>query len=258
MELILIPITALCAALLTFFSGFGLGTILLPVFLLFFSIHEAILFTACVHLLNNLFKGSLIGQFIRIPILLRFGIPSLIGAWLGSEILIELGSGQALFFYKIADKEYGFFLTNLIIGLLMLAFTLIEITPKLENLQFENRWLIAGGMVSGFFGGLSGHQGALRSAFLVRSGLSKEAFIATGTAIAIGVDITRISNYISEPGWVLLQQHSELIILAIGSAFLGSFIGKRLLKKTSLEIIKKIVALFMMSIAFLTIMGILN
>ena len=33
---------------------------------------------------------------------------------------------------------------------------------------------------SGFFGGLSGMQGALRSAFLARAGLSKEAFVASG------------------------------------------------------------------------------
>jgi uncharacterized membrane protein YfcA len=258
MEFILIPITALGASLLTFFCGFGLGTILLPVFLLFFSIQEAILLTASVHLLNNLFKGSLIGQFIRFPILLRFGIPSLMGAWLGSEILLGLGSGVAMLTYNIAGRELEIFPINLIMGILMLAFTLVEVIPKLENLQFEPRWMIAGGLVSGFFGGFSGHQGALRSAFLVRSGLSKEAFIATGTAIAIGVDIMRISNYISEPGWVLLQQQSSLILLAIGSAFLGSFIGKRLLKKTSLDTIQKLVALFMVFIALLTILGLLN
>ncbi len=38
--------------------------------------------------------------------------------------------------------------------------------------------------MTGFFGGLSGMQGAMRSAFLAKSGLGKEAFIATGAVIA--------------------------------------------------------------------------
>jgi hypothetical protein len=46
-----------------------------------------------------------------------------------------------------------------------------------------------GGILSGFFGGLSGIQGAIRSAFLVKSGLKKEAYIATGVVIACFVDI---------------------------------------------------------------------
>ena len=36
MELILIPLVALLASVLTFFSGFGLGTLLLPAFAAFF------------------------------------------------------------------------------------------------------------------------------------------------------------------------------------------------------------------------------
>jgi acyl-CoA reductase-like NAD-dependent aldehyde dehydrogenase len=49
-------------------------------------------------------------------------------------------------------------------------------------------YLPVGGLLSGFFGGLSGHQGALRSVFLLRAGLTKESFIATGvTDVAEGV-----------------------------------------------------------------------
>jgi hypothetical protein len=36
MEFVVIRVVALLASLLTFFSGFGLGTILLPIFALFF------------------------------------------------------------------------------------------------------------------------------------------------------------------------------------------------------------------------------
>jgi hypothetical protein len=38
-------------------------------------------------------------------------------------------------------------------------------------------------------------QRALRSAFLIRAGLSKEAFIATGVVVAAIIDVTRLGVY---------------------------------------------------------------
>lgn len=60
LEILLIAVVAAGASLLTFFSGFGLGTMLLPVFLLFFPVDLAIAMTAVVHFLNNIFKTGLI------------------------------------------------------------------------------------------------------------------------------------------------------------------------------------------------------
>lgn len=42
MELIIICLVAFITAILTFFSGFGLGTILMPVFAIFFPVEIAI------------------------------------------------------------------------------------------------------------------------------------------------------------------------------------------------------------------------
>ena len=44
---------ALLASGLTFFSGFGLGTLLLPAFALFVPVDRAIAVTAIVHFLNG-------------------------------------------------------------------------------------------------------------------------------------------------------------------------------------------------------------
>jgi uncharacterized membrane protein YfcA len=55
MEYVIICLTAFGASLLTFFSGFGLGTILTPVMIIFFPAQEAIALTGIVHLLNNIF-----------------------------------------------------------------------------------------------------------------------------------------------------------------------------------------------------------
>jgi hypothetical protein len=62
MDFLLICLFAAFASFLTFYSGFGLGTILLPVFALFFPVELAVGLTGIVHLLNNLFKLLLVGK----------------------------------------------------------------------------------------------------------------------------------------------------------------------------------------------------
>ena len=94
MEIILIGLTALIASLLTFFSGFGLGTILMPVFAIFFPVEIAIALTGIVHLLNNLFKISIVGKFASWKIVFQFGLPAIIGALIGAGILIYFSSNS--------------------------------------------------------------------------------------------------------------------------------------------------------------------
>ena len=56
MELAIICLATFIASGLTLFSGFGLGTLLMPVVAVFFPLEVAIAMTAVVHLANNLFK----------------------------------------------------------------------------------------------------------------------------------------------------------------------------------------------------------
>lgn len=114
-----------------------------------------------------------------------------------------------------------------------------------------------GGVLSGFFGGLSGMQGALRAAFLIRAGLTKESYIGTGVVIACLIDLSRMGVYVQN--W---SQNAEniaypLVICATLSAFLGAFIGNRLLEKVTLKSIQLLVALLLMVFAVLLGLGIL-
>jgi hypothetical protein len=55
-----ICLAALISSGLSLFSGFGLGTLLMFVFAVFFPVEIAIALTAIVHYLNNLFKLPLL------------------------------------------------------------------------------------------------------------------------------------------------------------------------------------------------------
>lgn len=243
MEYILIPIIALIASALTFFSGFGLGTLLLPAFALFFPVDVAIALTAIVHFLNNAFKLVLVKNHINWKIALQFGLPALLFSFIGAFLLDKITNANILTEYTLNHKVFQITLMKIIVAVLLIFFALFELIPKLKNLQFPQKYLPIGGILSGFFGGLSGHQGALRSAFLTKVGLSKEAFIATGIIIACMIDMSRMWVYYLK--MVILSKREfdfTLLTIATLAAFIGVYFGNKLVKKITINTIQKIVA----------------
>ena len=144
----------------------------------------------------------------------------------------------ALYHYNILDHHFKIVPIKLIFSVIIIFFTLFEILPFFNHLKFNQRFLSLGGVLSGFFGGLSGHQGALRSAFLSRANLSKEQFIATGNAIALLIDISRIGIYARHMTIQNIHSNLFLVFLATLSAFLGAYLGNKILKKLTIESIK--------------------
>lgn len=257
MEYLIICLVAFLTSILTFFSGFGLGTILLPVFALFFPIEQAIAFTGIVHFCNNIFKLTLVGKYAKMKVLLLFGIPAVIAAFVGAFILINISGMPAWFDYELGGKTFEVTPVNFVIAIILIIFAIIELLPFFNKLEFKRKHLPIGGVLSGFFGGLSGHQGALRSAFLINAGLSKEAFIGTAVVISSFVDFTRISVYAGEILNSDLSEEKYLIGAAIVSAIIGAILGKQLLKKVTLSFLQKLVAILLIIISVLLGMGIL-
>jgi uncharacterized membrane protein YfcA len=257
MEYLFIPAVSLLASLLTFFSGFGLGTVLLPVFAIYYPLDVAIALTACVHLLNNLFKLALVFKNINWQLVLKFGIPSAVAALLGAYVLkISSGDNSTAFQYFIGEHHYFVSYNALIIGTLIILFAAFEISPKLSALTFDKKYLGLGGLISGFFGGLSGHQGALRSAFLLRLELEKSVFIASGVMIACMVDVVRISLYTRFEVMRSTDVNYLLMGITVLTAWTGAYFGNKLFKKTSLAFFKWFVALFMLVMGVLIGVGI--
>lgn len=257
MDILLICIVSFIAAGLTLFSGFGLGTILMPVFAIFFPIELAVALTAIVHFLNNLFKLILMGKHTDKFVLLRFGIPAILFAAAGAYLLSLLSQSAPLHTYTIFNNSYQLLPVKIVMGLVILTFAILEGIPNFKDITFHKKYLIAGGALSGFFGGLSGHQGALRSAFISRVGLSKEAFIATGVVIACLVDLTRLTVYYKHITSVGITENVTLLILATFSGFAGVFAATRLLKKITLNTVQKLISIMLFITGLLMIAGII-
>ncbi|MEW6410798.1 MAG: sulfite exporter TauE/SafE family protein [Nitrospirota bacterium] len=232
---ILIPVfVAFLSAAMTLMTGFGLGTILTPVFLIFYDVKIAILIVAVVHLMNNLLKVSLFSRDISLDILKRFGGFTLIGAFIGAFLQSEMDSSGV----------------KILLGIALIFLGLKEATEFGEKLRIPQKIDFIGGFLSGLLGGFVGNQGAIRSAYLLNYNIPKETFVATAAIIASVVDITRIPVYIYN-NRDALTGNLILLLTTTASAFIGTFAGKRFLKKISLKTFKIYVA------AMIVIIGIL-
>ncbi|MBI4395108.1 MAG: sulfite exporter TauE/SafE family protein [Candidatus Omnitrophica bacterium] len=225
MDYVLVVSVAFLAAALALLSGFGLGTILTPVFLVFYEAKVAVFLVAIVHLLNNLLKFVLFRKHIDFEIVKRFGVLAIVGGFLGAF-------GQIYLANEALQK---------IIGAVLIFLGLQEWVPSKLQFRFPKAIDPIGGFLSGLVGGLIGNQGAIRSAFLLNYKMSKETFIATGVVIACVIDLVRIPIYWLSYASSLQQAWPSLIIL-IGFTFLGTLFGNFLLKRFSLSHFRKFVA----------------
>lgn len=244
MDFLIIGLVAFGASALTFFSGFGLGTLLLPAFALFFTAPIALAATGTVHLLNNLFKGTLVRKLVDWPTVLRFGLPAIPAAILGAFLLTYLNT-------RIA---------GVVVGVVLILFAVLEFQPWFQRLTFPKKYISLGGIFTGFMGGLSGQQGALRSMFLLKSDFDAKHYIATGVFIAVLIDLARLPTYaLGLRDATSITQH-ELALVGFGTfcAFVGAWLGARYMKKTTIGLVRYVVAGLMLIIGMLLIAGVIG
>lgn len=261
-SILIVGFCSLVAAGLTMYSGFGLGTLMLPVFALFFPVEVAVVATALVHGANNVFKAVLLGRNADKEVVIKFGLTAILAAIFGAMALGWLAEADSRLAVEVNEKVVSEVTpVKLIIGLLMIGFALFELLPRFRKLQFDRRYLPLGGVLSGFFGGLSGHQGALRSAFLAKSGLTPERFVGSNAVIGLLVDLTRISVYLALftaaggqlgdfDGWTLVVAGSL-------SAFAGVLLAKRFLHKVTMTSIQTLVGILLFGVGLALVTGLL-
>ena len=257
MEILIISLAAFITAILTFFSGFGLGTILTPVFMIFFPVDLAIALTGVVHFFNNIFKIILVGKQANKSVLIRFGLPAVIASFAGAWLLLHIPDSKPLFQYELFNKAFEVYPVKFIISVLLILFVGMDLFPFFNKMQFGKEKLPVGGVLSGFFGGLSGNQGAFRSAFLIKAGLTKESFIGTAVVVSTFVDLTRLSVYATRFTKSGLTDNLILVFFAVLAAVTGAYIGNKLLKKVTIHSIQVLVAIMLIFISIALGMGVI-
>ena len=255
-----ICLTAFFVSALSFLSGFGLGTVLMPVLALFFPLPLAISATAVVHLAANIFKIVLVGKFAKFSVVLSFGIPAAIFSAVGAYVLGVSGGLPLLTSFHINGIMCQVTVLGVIVGMTVIASSAVEFFPKTTLVQFHQKYIPVGGAVSGFLGGLSGNQGILRTAFLIHAGLGKEQFIGTGALCSAVVDCVRVLVY----GWAIATQHFEalphemygLVGASALAALAGAYMGSRLMTVITLSALRIIVGVMLVALGLVIGLGV--
>jgi uncharacterized membrane protein YfcA len=254
MEFVVVPIVSAVVAGLTLVSGFGLGTLLMPAFAVFFPLEIAIAATGVVHLANNVFKLALVAKWADWGVAMRFGVPAVIAAFAGGALMAVLAVGSPLLVYEVGPLEARITWLKLVIAMLLMLFAGLELWPWYQKLEMPRRLLPLGGALSGFFGGVSGMQGALRAPFLMRSGLTKEGYVGTANVVSTGVDVARLAVYAAGFAWLAQRRDYSLltdgrtlalVAAACAAGIVGSVVGLKLVKKVTLAWVRVVVAVLL-------------
>ncbi len=231
MEILYIAILTLIAATIGTVTGFGTSTLMIPVLVIFFPPVEAIFLVAIIHWFGNIWKIALFRHGFNARLFVLFGVIGLVTSYLGASV--SLGANE-----EILLRVLGVFLVGYAL------FILFESKFKIPS---GNITALVGGGLSGFFAGMFGVGGAIRSAFLSAYDLPKAVFIATAGAIGLLVDSTRIITYFTG-GATLPRELWYGLILFIPVSFLGARIAKKVIDRIPQNKFRIVIAVFLLAI----------
>ena len=237
----LIAVSSFIAAALTVPAGFGLSTILTPLVLLIMPPHEAIAVVALVHAAHNGAKTISMWGSIEFSAFKRYGTWLVAGSILGASL-------QGMVPQRPLLGLMGVFLVILPVLTLSESWTGYRIPEANDRI---------GGFGSGFMGGLSGHQGAIRAMFLSRRLPDKMGYAATASILALCVDLARIPVYLMFRPDAIIGEVGISLVLVI-SAILGVRLGKKWLESLKSAFIHNCVTLGIILSGFYYLYAALN
>jgi uncharacterized protein len=206
-EIILLCFVTFFASMIGTLIGFGVSTLMIPVIQFIFSPLQTLLVTGIIHWFNSLWRFLLFRKYINKKLILLFGIPNIIAAFIGAHLIFF--AAQSLF-----GRLLGIFLVMYAVILIVLPFFKIPRNPFVS---------IIGGILSGLSAGMFGIAGELRGAFLITYDMPPQAYIATLGVIGILVDTTRVAKYLSQQPSLLPSGMLIGLLLAIIISFGGAW-----------------------------------
>jgi uncharacterized protein len=209
-SLLLLGVGSVLAGAIAAVSGFGIGSLLTPLLVVAIPMPtaEAVAVLAVPHALATAIRFARLRGDVHRPTFREFGVASAVGGLAGAALQSQLSSPV---------------LTVVLSVLLMLAGT-TELLKRRVPLPQTSGWRLAGGVMSGLFGGLVGNQGGIRSAALLGFQLKPRQLVATATASALLVDAARVPIYFVTAGHVIADSVHLLVVMCAGVT-LGTFIG---------------------------------
>jgi hypothetical protein len=205
---------AIVAGAIAAMSGFGIGSLLTPVLAVRYGTKLAVAIVSVPHLVGTVSRFIGLRHHVDRGVFLNFGILSAAGGLAGA-LLNSRATSPAL---------------TIVFGCLLLFASISGLTGMVDRMHFGRKTAWLAGALSGFWGGLVGNQGGIRSAALLGFDIRKEAMVATATAVALMVDGARMPVYLAVEMKGIFSAWPILIATCIG-VLLGTFWGVRLLRR---------------------------
>ena len=231
MEIILITLLTIVASAIGTITGFGTSTIMIPILALFLSPGEAIFLVSIIHWFGNVWKITLFRSGINWKLIGLFGVTGLVTSYFGAAVTLNIDDSVLL----------------RVLGVFLAVYAIFLLFQSKLKLPASSSVALVGGSLSGFFAGMFGIGGAIRSAFLTIFDLPKAVYIATAGAIGLMVDSTRVVTYVAG-GMMLPQTLLYGLLIFIPTSFCGAYIAKRIVDKIPQRQFRSIVAMLILII----------
>lgn len=228
--LVALTVIAVLAGATAAVVGFGIGSLLTPILALRVGMPAAIAAIALPHAAATALRFWRLRGAVDWAVVRRFGLLSAAGGFAGALLYARLG-GRAL--------------TLALAGLLILT-GVTGLTGIMTRWNSSPAAAVLGA-ISGFFGGLAGNQGGVRSAALLTFRLAPTAFVATATATALLVDVARTPVYLWRAGPELLALWLP-ITLATAGVLGGTLVGERILLGMPPDRFRRVVAVAILAL----------
>jgi len=228
LSVIAITFITLFASFIGTISGFGLSTIMLPTLLLFFPFAQVVLLVSIIHWVHGGLNTLLFREGINWHLFAYFGIPGMITTVLGARLL-GIESKQLL----------------PLLGLFLIVYSLLLFLAPKFQLPHNRLMCVVGGSLSGFFAGIFGMRGTVRSMFLTAFNLPKVVYLATTSIISFSVDSTRLLVYVFE-GINLNESLWWGMFFFVPASFIGAYTGRYFVHKIPTKYFRTIIAVFLL------------
>lgn len=234
---VIATVAAVIAGAIASMSGFGIGSVLTPVLSTQFDVRLAIAMVSLPHLAGTFVRFLIVRTRIDRDVLLGFGAASAVGGLIGAALQAVVQSSALA----------------VIFGLLLVFAGIGSLTGFAQRMRFSGRRsALVGGALSGLLGGLVGNQGGIRAAALLGFDVTRDAFVATATAVALIVDGARIPVYVATQGNELAAHWPLIAVLAVG-AVAGTLLGGWTLRRMSEPVFRRVVGALLLGLGTYTL-----
>jgi uncharacterized protein len=209
-------------------AGFGIGSLLTPVFVTLVPTQIAVAAVSIPHVVGTAARFWLLRGQVDRHLLVRFGLTSAAGGLAGALLQARTSSAGL----------------TILFGALLLFVAVSEFTGFSKRMRFRGAVAWIAGALSGLLGGMVGNQGGIRSAAMLGVEVPRQAFVGTATAVALIVDGARLPVYLATSGGELIDMWPTIATATV-AVVCGTLFGHRLLVRIPEEKFRPTVAVLL-------------